>query len=126
MAIDDPLEKIQQIVDEGNGDPLDVALRIGGSASPFLGMLSVVKEALDSNQQGHRIRTAIIALADEMNRLQDRRPKDLNAIFESVWFIKMVKSLLKACYVQCFVLAPPGLRCCVLPTGHHSHPTAPT
>ena len=95
MAIDDPLEKIKQIVTDGDSDPLGVALSIGGSASPIIGVLAAVKEALDGNQQGQRMRAAIIALADEINRLRDRWPKDLNAVFESDWFKETIKVLLK-------------------------------
>lgn len=95
MPIDDPIEKIRQIISEDGNDPLEVALSIGGPTSPVIGIVAAVKDALDGHQQSQRMRTAILALADEMNRMENRWPKNLSAALESAWFKQTVKVLLR-------------------------------
>ena len=48
MAIDNPSDKIREIVGEDDKDPLGVSLQIGGLAAPLLAVLGVLKSALSS------------------------------------------------------------------------------
>lgn len=95
MKIDNPLEKIRLDINEQADDPLGVALQLGGIGSPFLAVLAAVKFALNVNETAHRMKSAIIALCDELDRVQERWPKDLNAALESEWFAKSIKVLLE-------------------------------
>ena len=95
MTIDNPLEKIRENLNEHADDPLGVSLQLGGIGSPFLAVLAAVKSALDANETAHRMKSAVIALCDELERIQDRWPKDLNAALKSEWFATTIKVLLE-------------------------------
>ncbi len=80
MAIDDPLEKIRAITNEDEKDPLGGFLQAAGVAHPLFAITSVVKGLLDAQQRWERIRAALRALCDELERTQERWPKDLELI----------------------------------------------
>jgi hypothetical protein len=95
MAIDNPLDKIRDITNEDEKDPLGAFLQVGGMVSPLFGVISAAKGALDAQRRWERIKAAIRGLCDELDRVQDRWPKELDMAFESDWFRRAIRTLIE-------------------------------
>lgn len=86
MAIDNPVEKIRALANEDEKDPLGGFIQAVGAAHPLFAIASVVKSLLDGQERWDRIRNGLRALCDELDRIQERWPKDLLAAIHSDWF----------------------------------------
>jgi len=94
MAIDDPLETIRQLAKEGDFDGIGAALQAGAIFSPVFKVFSVAKGIADSYKKGEKVTIAIHALCDELQRMQERWPKDLESEFDKVWFRRTMTVLM--------------------------------
>lgn len=94
MAIDDPLEKIRDLVKSQGFDGVGAALQVGGMASPVFKAFSVAKGIADSFQRGANITAAILALCDEFQRMQSSFPNDVANTLDESWFKRAVKVLM--------------------------------
>jgi hypothetical protein len=83
MAIDDPLEKIRQLAKDRDFDGIGASLQAGAIFSPVFKVFSVAKGIADSYKKGEKVTIAIHALCDELQRIQDQWPKDLESAFET-------------------------------------------
>ena|ERR1035438_1198053 len=95
MAIDDPLEKIRELVSGDDFDGIGVALQVGGIVLPIVKVVGIAKSIAASYKSGEKVRIAIIALCDELQRTQDRRPKDLESALETDWFKRAMTVLME-------------------------------
>ncbi|MHB8389881.1 MAG: hypothetical protein ACYDBH_09905 [Acidobacteriaceae bacterium] len=95
MAIDDPLEKIRELAKSGDFDGIGAALQVGGAVSPIFKVGSIAKSIATSYKSGEKIWIAIIALCDELQRTQDRWPKDLESAFDTDWFKRAMTVLME-------------------------------
>jgi hypothetical protein len=95
MAIDNPSEKIRELVEVGDFDGVGAALQVGGILSPIFKVASIAKSIATSHQSGENIRIAIIALCDELERIQDRWPKDLESALDNDWFKRAMTVLME-------------------------------
>jgi len=95
MAIDDPLEKIRELAKSGDFDGIGAALQLGGMVSPLFKVVSTAKNIAAGYKSGEKVRIAIIALCDELQRTQDRWPKDLESAFDSDWFKRAMTTLME-------------------------------
>ena len=95
MAIDDPLEKIRAIAKSEGLDWIGTALQVGGLASPIFKVFSVAKGISDSFKSGEKINTAVLALCDELKRMQDNLPKkDVESALGQPWFKRALTALM--------------------------------
>jgi hypothetical protein len=90
MAIDDPREKIRDLVKDPDFDSLDAALQVAGLASPFFKVASVAKNILEQKARMHKVLIAIRTLCDEFDRSDSERRKELDDFIETPWFKKAV------------------------------------
>lgn len=95
MAIDDPLEKIRQLVKDGDLDGIGAALQLGAMSSPVFKIFAVAKGIADGYRKGEKVTIAIHALCDELERIQEQWPKDLEKSFETDWFKRAVTVLME-------------------------------
>jgi hypothetical protein len=95
MAIDDPLEKIRELAESGDFDGIGAALQAGGIVSPLFKVVNTAKNIAAGYKSGETIWIAIIALCDEIQRTQDRWPKDLESAFDADWFKRAVTTLME-------------------------------
>ena len=95
MAIDDPLEKIRQLANEGDFDGIGAALQVGGVFSPIFKVGNIANSIVANYRSGDRIWIAILALCDELQRTQERWPKDLESAFETDWFKRALTVLME-------------------------------
>jgi hypothetical protein len=86
MAIDEPLDKIKAITSENEKDPLGWSLILAGVVGPLFAIAGIFKGMLDTQQRWERVRAAFGALCDELERVRDRWPKDLERTFDQDWF----------------------------------------
>lgn len=94
MAIDEPVDKIRDITNEDEKDPLGGFLQVAGVAHPLFAMVAVVKGLLDGERRWEKIRAALRAVADELMRIQERWPQDVKAAVESDWFKRALSVLI--------------------------------
>jgi hypothetical protein len=95
VPIDDPLDKIRQLAHEGDFDGIGVALQAGAIFSPVFKVFSIAKGIVDSYKKGEKVTIAIHALCDELQRVQERWPKDLESAFETDWFKRALTVLME-------------------------------
>jgi hypothetical protein len=95
MPIDNPLDQIRNITNEEETDPFGGFLQLGGVAHPLFAVASVVKGALDVEQRWQRIKTALRALCDELERVQGNWPKDIQKAISSDWFKRTIQTLIE-------------------------------
>src|ERR1035437_5307309 len=95
MAIDDPLEKIRELSKAGDFDGIGAALQLGGVVSPIFKVVSIAKSIAAGYKSGEKIWIAIIALCDELQRAQDRWPKELETAFETDGFKRAMTVLME-------------------------------
>jgi hypothetical protein len=95
MAIDNPPDKIRELFKDGDFDGVGAALQVGGIFSPIFKVLSMAKSIATSHKSGEKIRIAVIALCDELERIQDRWPKDLESTFDTDWFKRAMTVLME-------------------------------
>ena len=95
MAIDNPLEKIRAITNEDENDPLGGFLHVAGVAHPLFAIASVAKSLLDAQQRWERIRAGLRALCDELERIRERWPNDLESAIHSDWFKRGLNVLIE-------------------------------
>jgi hypothetical protein len=86
MAIDDPTQKIRDLVKDESFDTTNAALQVGSLVSPVFKVFSVAKSILESKAKGEKVLIAIHALCDEFERVDSNRRKDLEEFVESDWF----------------------------------------
>jgi len=94
MTIDDPLEQIRKLVKDGDFDGIGTALQAGAILSPVFKVFSIAKGIADSYTKGSKVTIAIHALCDELQRTQDRWPKDLESAFDADWFKRAMTVLM--------------------------------
>lgn len=95
MAIDDPLEMIRELANGGDFNGIGAALLVGGIVSPILKVVSIAKSIADGYKSGEKIWIGIIALCDELQRIQDRWPEDLESALDTDWFKRAVTVLME-------------------------------
>ncbi len=95
MAIDDPLEKIRELAKSGDFDGVGAALQLGGIVSPLFKVMSTAMNIVAGYKSGDKVRIAIVALCDELQRIQDRWPKDLESALDSDWFKRAMTTLIE-------------------------------
>ncbi|MGB0064173.1 MAG: hypothetical protein WBP85_06985 [Terracidiphilus sp.] len=95
MAIDDPLEKIRELAKDGGFDGIGAALQVGGIVSPIFKVGSIAKSIAESYGSREKIWIAIVALCDELQRTQERWPKDLESAFDTDWFKRAMTTLME-------------------------------
>lgn len=125
MAIDNPSEKIRELVEGSDFDGIGAVLQVGGMFSPIFKVVSIAKSIVASRQNGEKIRIAIIALCDELERIRDRWPKDLDSAFDGDWFrrgmtVLMEESARAASEDQARLLARVAAHGC-FPTKENQH-----
>jgi hypothetical protein len=125
VAIDNPLEKIREITNEDEKDPLGGFLQAAGIVHPLFAIAGVAKGLVDSERRWERIRASIRGLCDELMQIEDRWPKQLQEAFDSVWFKRAVTVLIEESaravneeYAQ--LLGRVAARGC-FPTGQDAH-----
>jgi hypothetical protein len=94
MAIDDPLEKIRALAKSEGFDGIGTALQVGGLASPIFKVFSIAKGISDSFKSGEKVIVAFLALCDELQRMQDNLPKDVESVLEQPWFKRAATALM--------------------------------
>lgn len=95
MTIDNPSEKIRELVKDDDFDGVGAALQVGGIFSPILKVVGIAKSIGTSRTSGEKIRIAIIALCDELERIQDRWPKDFESALDTDWFKRAMTVLME-------------------------------
>src|SRR5271163_2580067 len=95
MAIDDPLEKIRELAKVEDFDGIAAALQVVGVASPIFNVVGIAKSIAANYKSGERVWIAILALCDELQRIQDKWPKDLETALDSDWFKRTVTVLME-------------------------------
>jgi hypothetical protein len=95
MAIDNPLDQIRNITNEEEADPFGGFLQLGGVAHPLFAVAAVVNSVLDVEQRRQRIRATLRALCDELERVQESWPKDIEKAIKSDWFKRTIQTLIE-------------------------------
>jgi hypothetical protein len=95
MAIDEPLEKIRELFRSEDFDGIGAALQLGGIVSPFLSVFNIASSIVAGYRSGEKVRIAINALCDELKRIQDRWPTDLESALNSDWFKRAMTTLME-------------------------------
>jgi hypothetical protein len=95
MAIDNPLEKIRELLKDEGFDGVGASLQIGGLLDPYFKVLSVAKSLITGRKSGERINIAINALCDELQRMQDSLPNRMEATFDTLWFKRALNVLME-------------------------------
>ena len=95
MAIDNPLEKIQAILDEKD-DPIFGKL-VAASAlfNPAMKVVAMAKSLIDAGNASDRLKAAIRALCGELQRLDKNMPSNPDQALEQDWFARGVKILIE-------------------------------
>ena len=86
MAIDNPTDKIRDLVKDQDFDAAGAALQFGSLASPVFKVFSVAKSVLDAQVRSKKVLIAIRALCDEFDRVDSLRRRDLKDFIDSDWF----------------------------------------
>jgi len=94
MPIDNPIEKIRDIGEEGDDSFGDLILA-GGAFSPLIALIGVVKVVMDSAEQKARFRAALRGLCDVLQELKDRLPSDVESALRLEWFKRAVQVLIE-------------------------------
>ncbi len=94
MAIDDPLEKIRQLVTDEKVDFVGAALQVGGMFAPVFKVYAIAKGIYDGQLNGNSLKIAILSLCDELQRLQPKWPSDFETALDAVWFRRAVTVLM--------------------------------
>jgi hypothetical protein len=83
MAIDDPIEKIKEGLKPDSFDGIGTALQVGGLAPVIFKVFSVAKSISDSIRKGQTATITIVALCDELQRMQENLPRDWERALDS-------------------------------------------
>jgi transcriptional regulator with XRE-family HTH domain len=94
VEIDDPLEQIRRIANEENSDFVGTALQAAGLFAPVFKVVAIAKGVLDKQLNGSSLKAAILALCDELQRLQSHWPSDFESALETAWFRRAVATLM--------------------------------
>jgi hypothetical protein len=95
VSIDNPLEKTRELIPDDSADIFGGVMQIASTFLPLAGIVSAVQGALSKTERRLRITAALHALCDELQRTQDRWPSDMQSIFASVWFKRMLHTLIE-------------------------------
>jgi hypothetical protein len=95
LASEDPLEKIQDIANEGDGDPWSNLIIAGGVFSPLFVLAGIVKGVFDNAQREARFKAAICALCDELQAMQERLPANVEDILRSEGSKRAIQALME-------------------------------
>jgi hypothetical protein len=95
MAIDDPIEKIRGLLKDGGFDGVGASLQVGGLVHPLFKVSSVAKNIIDGRKSGDRIAIAINALCDELQRMQEALPKEMEEALDTDWFKRALNALME-------------------------------
>jgi hypothetical protein len=95
MAIDDPSEKIRELVKDESVDIAGAVLQVGGMFASALKVFPIAKSILDETLNGNPIKIAIRSLCDELQRLQSHWPSDFESSMDTAWFKRAVAALME-------------------------------
>jgi len=96
VAIDDPLEKIRELAADDKVDFGGASLQLAGiSVSPVFKVFAIAKSIFDSQLNGNAIKIAILALCDELQRLQNLWPSNFEGALNAEWFRRAVAAVME-------------------------------
>jgi hypothetical protein len=94
VDIDDPLEQIRRIANEENSDFVGTALQAAGLFAPVFKVVAIAKGVLDKQLNGSSLKAAILALCDELQRLQSHWPSEFESALDAPWFRRAIATLM--------------------------------
>jgi hypothetical protein len=95
MAIDNPIDKVREILNERDDDLLDGLIQAAACFEPITAVIAAVKEVTGSRERSNRVRVAIRALCDELERLRVDLPSDAKVALNSEWFTRAVSVMIE-------------------------------
>jgi hypothetical protein len=94
VAIDDPLEQIRRIANDENSDLTGAAIQAAGLFAPVFKVVAIAKGVLDKQLNGSSLKAAVLALCDELQRLQSHWPSDFESALATSWFYRAIATLM--------------------------------
>jgi hypothetical protein len=94
VAIDDPLEQIRRIANDEDSDFTGAAIQAAGLFAPVFKVVAIAKGVLDKQLNGSSLKAAVLALCDELQRLQSHWPSDFESALDTPWFHRAIATLM--------------------------------
>ena len=95
MAIDNPVDKIREILGEEDDELLGALIQVGSVFGPVTAVAAAVKSMVDGRDRHHRVCSAIRALCMELESLRAVLPNNATAALNSDWFRRAVQVMMQ-------------------------------
>jgi hypothetical protein len=95
MSIDNPIDKVREILNERDDDLLGGLIQVAAGFEPITAVIAAVKGVIDSDERYKRVRTAIRALCEELESLRAGLPNDAANALKSDWFRRAVQVMIE-------------------------------
>jgi hypothetical protein len=95
LAIDNPLDKVREVLNEQDDDRLGALIQMGAVFEPITAVLAAVKGVFDSVERYSRVRTAVLSLCYELESIRAELPSNAAIQLEADWFKRAVQVMIE-------------------------------